>query len=145
MSTKAPVDIEAFAQAYDRAWQAKDVDAIIAKHAEEGTYRLHVAGSPELQGRESLREAFATSITNWRDLDFSFDRALYGESFYVWQATLEGTLQAPLELGAVTIPANGARLAFPGLDVITLNDAGLIESKQTHFDLVAAANQAAQA
>jgi steroid delta-isomerase-like uncharacterized protein len=145
MSTKASVDIEAFAQQYDRAWKAKDVDAIVARHAEDGTYRLHVAGAPELQGREALRAAFAASIANWHDLDFAFDRALYCESFYIWQATLHGTLERPLELGAVTIPANGARLALPGIDVITLNDEGLIASKETHFDLIAAVNQAAHA
>jgi steroid delta-isomerase-like uncharacterized protein len=145
MNTQAAVAIEAFAQEYDRAWNAKDPDAIAAMHAEDGTYRLHIAGSPEVRGREALREAFATSIANWRELDFEFDRALYGESFYVWQATLHGVLENPLELGAVTLPANGVSLAFAGLDVITLTDDGLIESKQTHFDLVAAANQAAQA
>jgi hypothetical protein len=145
MRTKAAVDIEEFAQAYDRAWKARDIDAIVARHAEDGTYRLHVAGAPEVQGREAMRAAFATSIANWLDLDFAFDRAHYGECFYVWQATLRGTLQRPLELGAVTIPATGARLAMPGLDVITLNAEGLIQSKESHFDLIAAANQAAQA
>jgi hypothetical protein len=145
MSTKAPVDIEVFAQEYDRAWQSKDVDAIVAKHAEDGTYRLHVAGSPQLQGRDVLREAFAISIANWRELRFEFDRALYGDSFYVWQAGLHGVLERPLELGVVRIPANGAGLTFSGLDVITLNEDGLIQSKETHFDLTAAANQAAQA
>ena len=145
MSTSAPVDIEEFAQAYDRAWKARDVDAIVARHAEDSTYRLHVAGSPELRGRGALRAAFATSIANWSELDFTFDRALYGESFYVWQATLHGMLARPLELGAVTIPANGSQLALPGLDVIILNDEGLIASKETHFDLIAAANQAARA
>jgi steroid delta-isomerase-like uncharacterized protein len=145
MSTQAPADIERFAQEYDRAWNAKDVDAIVAMHAEDGTYRLHVAGSPELRGGEALRTAFATSIENWRELTFGFDRALYGDSFYVWQSTLHGVLERPLELGAVTVAANGATIAMTGLDVITLNDDGLIESKETHFDLVAAANQAAQA
>jgi steroid delta-isomerase-like uncharacterized protein len=145
MSTQARVEIERFAREYDRAWNAKDVDAIVAMHAEDGTYRLHVAGSPGLQGREALRTAFATSIENWRELSFSFDRALYGESFYVWQSTLHGVLETPLELGAVSLPANGATIAMTGLDVITLNDDGLISSKETHFDLAAAANQAAQA
>jgi hypothetical protein len=145
MSTQAPVDVKALAHEYDQAWQAKDPDAIASKHAEDGTYRLFVAGSPEIKGREAIRQAFAASIANWRELGFSFERALYGDSAYVWQATLHGVLEQSLELGAVTIPANGAHLAFSGLDVITLDDQGLILSKETYLDLVAAANQAAQA
>ena len=145
MSTTAPVDIERIAHEYDRAWNAKDPAAIVAMHAEDGTYRLHVAGSPELQGRDALRAAFRASIANWRELHFVLDRVLYGDGFYVWQSTLHGVLGKPLELGAVTVPATGARLDFTGLDVITVDDDGLIQSKETHFDLVAAANQVAQA
>jgi steroid delta-isomerase-like uncharacterized protein len=145
MSTMTPIEIERFAQRYDRAWNAKDVDAIAAMHAEDGTYRLHVAGSPQVQGREAIRAAFATSIVAWRELSFSFDRAFYGDSFYVWQSTLRGVLDRPLELGAVTVPATGATIAMTGVDVIAIGVDGLIESKETHFDIAAAANHAAQA
>lgn len=135
-------DISTFAREYDQTWQAKDPDAISARHAENGTYQLHIAGRPEIRGRAAMRDAFAASLANWRELSFSFDQALYGDSFYIWQSTLHGILAQPLELGSVTIPANGEPLAFRGIDVITLDEDGLIRSKQTYFDLVAAANQA---
>jgi steroid delta-isomerase-like uncharacterized protein len=135
-------DIRTFAREYDQAWQAKDPDAISAMHAENGTYQLHVAGLPETQGRTAMRAAFASSLANWRELSFSFEMALYGDSFYIWQATMHGILAQPLELGAVTIPANGKTLALRGIDVISLDENGLIASKESYFDLVAAANQA---
>lgn len=135
-------DIETFAREYDQAWQAKDPDAITARHAVDGTYQLHVAGLPAVDGRAAMRETFAASLANWRDLTFSFDRAFYGDRFYVWQSTISGVLTQPLALGAITLPANGERLSFRGIDVITIDDDGLISSKETHFDLVDAANQA---
>jgi len=143
MTTLAPVEVEAIARDYDAAWNAKDLDAIVSRHAEGGTYRLNVAGTPAVKGREAIRDAFAASLGNWRDLSFELEEALYGDGFYVWSSSVRGVLAKPLALGAVTIPANGLRLVFSGVDVITLNERGLIESKHTHFDVIAAANQAA--
>lgn len=143
-ATTPKFDIQAFSRDYDQAWQAKDPDAISAMHAESGTYVLHVAGLPAIQGREAMRVAFASSLANWRELRFSFDKAHYGDSFYSWQATMHGILAQPLELGAVTIPANGKPLALSGIDVITLDENGLIASKESYFDVVAAANQASR-
>jgi steroid delta-isomerase-like uncharacterized protein len=144
MSTVAPIDVEQVASDYDRAWNAKDVEAIVAKHAEDGTYRLHVAGIPTLSGRDALRTAFTASLENWREVSFELDRILSGGGFYVWQSTVRGVLARPLELGAITVDANGARLELTGIDVITLDDQGLIATKETYFDIAAMANQAAQ-
>jgi len=138
----APFDIRAFAEEYDQAWRAMDPDAIVERHAEDGTYQLHVAGLPAVMGREAMRATFAASLAAWREVSFSFDKAFYGDSFFVWQSTMQGVLAEPLDLGAFTIPANGQRLSLHGVDVITLNEHGRIQSKETHFDFVAAANQA---
>lgn len=98
-----------------------------------------------MHGRTALRETFAATLDNWKELGFTFERAFYGDHFYVWQSMLHGVLAQPLELGAVTVPANGAPLAFRGVDVIALDSDGLISSKETHFDLADAANQASRA
>ncbi len=142
MSTIAPTDIEQIARQYDSAWNAKDVDAIVARHAEDGTYRLHVAGAPTYTGREALRAAFTASLENWSEISFEFERALYGDRFYVWQSKLRGVLARPLALGAVTIEPNGAGLDLTGCDVITLDGSGLVRTKETYFDILAGANQA---
>jgi hypothetical protein len=142
MSTNAPVDVEHFAREYDGAWQERDIDGIVARHAKDGTYRLHVAGAPEFTGREALRAAFTASLESWSEISFEFQQALYGDRFYVWQSKLRGVLGRPLALGALTIEANGTGLEFIGCDVITLDAAGLIKSKETYFDILAMANQA---
>jgi hypothetical protein len=138
-----PAEVERIAREYDRAWNARDVDAILARHAEDGTYRLHVGGAPTLIGRDDLRTAFTTSLEHWSEISFELERVLYGDRFYVWQSTARGVLARPLALGAITIELNGSGLEFTGSDVITLDSEGLISSKETYFDMLAAANQAA--
>jgi len=135
-------DVRAFAHEYDQAWQNRDPEAIVAHHAEHGSYQLHVAGLPAVTGRDAIRATFAASLAAWQEVSFSFDKAFYADGFFVWQSTMHGVLAEPLNLGAITIPANGRTLSLHGVDVITLNDDGLIQTKETHFDFVAAANQA---
>lgn len=138
----APIDLPRMAVEYDRAWRAMDPDAIAAWHAEDGSYQLHVAGLPAVAGRDGIRATVAASLAVWRDLTFSFDKAYYGDSFFVWQSTMHGVLAQSLGFGSVSIPANGKPLSLRGVDVITVNGDGLIQSKETHFDFVAALNQA---
>lgn len=142
-ATLGLADLRRIADEYDAAWRARDVEAIVAKHAPSGSYRLHVAGVPRLEGRDALRAAFTASLENWSEISFQLDRALFGDSHYVWQSTMRGVLARPLALGALTIEANGRELSLTGVDVITLDAEGLVESKETYFDLVGAANQAA--
>jgi hypothetical protein len=142
MSTLALADVERIAREYDRAWNAKDIDAILARHASDGTYQLHVAGAPTYSGREALRAAFSASLENWSEISFEFQRVLCGDRFFVWQSRLHGVLARPLALGAVTIEPNGARLDFTGCDVITLDGEGLLKTKESYFDILAGADQA---
>jgi hypothetical protein len=142
MASLAPSRVERIAREYDRAWNAKDVETIVAMHSEDGTYRLHLAGAPTLTGRQALATAFRSSLDNWSELSFELDHVACGTGFYVWQARLRGVLARPLDMGAITIPANGASLEFTGVDAITLDADGLIVSKESYFDILAAANQA---
>src|SRR6266545_13918 len=107
MGALTQAQMERIARAYDAAWQARDVDAIVSKHTNDSTYRLHVAGAPAISGRDALRAAFTESLENWTDLSFELDRAFFGSDHYVWQSTARGVLARPLALGAVTIGANG--------------------------------------
>lgn len=140
----SPAEVDRLAREYDAAWNSGDVDAIVARHAAAGSYHLHVADAPVVTGREAMRRAFATALENWRELAFELDHVQCGPGFYVWRSTVRGTLEQPLRLGAVTIEPTGEPLAFTGIDVVILDGHGLIERKDTSFDILAAANQAAQ-
>lgn len=122
-----------------------DVDRIVAFHADDGTYQLNVAGAPVLRGREALAAAFRASLDNWETVSFELIEARYDGDFFTWQSRATGVLARPLELGAVRVLVTGEPIASTGVDVIALDAGGLIASKSTYFDLVAAANQAAQA
>jgi ketosteroid isomerase-like protein len=140
-----PDRVEAIARTYDAAWNAHDLEAIVAAHAPDGSFRLHLAGSPSVHGRDALRRAFAASLAGWRELSFALERVQRGDRFYVWESTVRGTLARPLQFGAVTVEPTSAPLAFTAVDVVTLDGDGLIRTKDTYVDIVAAANQAAAA
>jgi ketosteroid isomerase-like protein len=133
--------VEALAREYDAAWNAGDVDAIVARHAPDGSYRLHVGGAPAISGRDTLHRAFTAALANWRELSFELERVHCAERGYVWQSTLRGVLARPLPLGAVTLPVNDVPLTFTGIDLVTLDQDGLISAKDTYFDILAAAGQ----
>jgi hypothetical protein len=139
----ASLDVERIARDYDAAWNRKDVDGIVALHTEDSSFRLHVAGAPSLRGRQALRNAFASSLANWREISFQLARLHIGERFYVWESNARGILARPLKLGSVTIEATGTPVSFTGVDIITLDRRGLIATKETFFDLIAVANAAA--
>jgi hypothetical protein len=134
--------VEALARAYDVAWNAHDLDAIVAAHAPDGSYRLHVAGSPEVAGRAGLRAAFSAALEPWGALSFQLDRIHTGDGFYVWESTIRGTLARPLHLGPLSVQPSGATLTFTGVDVVTLSADGLIQRKDTYLDIVAALDRA---
>jgi steroid delta-isomerase-like uncharacterized protein len=133
--------VEALAQEYDAAWNAGDVDAIVARHAPNGSYRLHIGAAPAISGRDAIHQAFSASLANWREVSFELVRARYDQGGYVWESTVRGVLERPLRLGLVTVPATGAPISFTGVDVITLDQDGLISTKDTYFDILAAAAQ----
>ena len=129
------------AHAYDAAWNARDLDAIVGFHREDGWYRLNVAGLPAVRGRTAIRAAFEASLANWASLDFALVDLRCGDGFYVWESSVHGRPAAELQLGVVSIAPS--EVTFSGVDVITLDGDGRIATKSTYFDLVAAANQAA--
>jgi steroid delta-isomerase-like uncharacterized protein len=131
--------VEALAREYDAAWNAGDVDAIVARHAQDGSYHLHVAGAPVITGRQTLHKAFTAALANWRELSFEPVRVRCEERGYVWESTVRGVLERPLRLGAVTVPVTGTPLRFTGVDLVTLDQDGLISTKDTYFDILAAA------
>lgn len=142
MAGISPAEVERLAREYDALWNAGDVDAIVARHADTGSYRLHVAGAPAITGRDAMHRAFTTALGNWGELAFELDHVQCGVGFYVWRSTVRGTLRRPLHLGVTTIEPTGEPLSFTGIDVISLDGQGLIARKDTHFDILAAAGQA---
>jgi ketosteroid isomerase-like protein len=115
--------IEQLMADHDAAWAARSLDAIVALHHPEGSFRL-VGSGDEVHGRAAIREAFAATLAHYPDIAFETRRTLVGEGFFVQEATISGTPARP----------EGAPLIrFDSVDVITVRD-GLLLSKVTYVD-----------
>jgi steroid delta-isomerase-like uncharacterized protein len=132
-------DVEAIAIAYGEAWNSQDLEAIIARHADDGIFHLH-AGAEPVQGIEAVRATFAGFIAQWPDINFEQQRLIADDGGWLLASTMSGTLAQPLELNGAVIAEPGARIAVDALDVIDVRD-GLITAKHTYVDSVALLQQ----
>jgi steroid delta-isomerase-like uncharacterized protein len=132
--------IEALAERYGEAWNSQDLDGILAMHAEDGSFRLHIPGGEPVEGRAAIREAFAGFLTQLPDIRFEPRRLLAGPSFWVLESTMTGTAAAPFDVDGERVDAPGARIEVDAVDVITVRD-GLVLTKDTYLDALAFQSQ----
>ena len=103
---------------YNDAWNAQDVDAIVAMHAPDIVFENHTAG--ERAEGDAVRDHIANIFQNWPDLRFS-SRRLYARDGLVvseWTAT-------------ATHQTSGTRVEWDGIDVFPIEN-GLIKRKDVY-------------
>ncbi len=132
MSTTV-TEIEALADRYGEAWNNQDLDAIVALHAPDGIFHLHVPGSEPVQGREAIRESFAGSLAQLPDVHFEPVRLRAGADFWVLESRMSGTVAAPIEVEGQRLEAPGTRVEVDFVDVIAVAD-GLLARKDSYLD-----------
>jgi uncharacterized protein (TIGR02246 family) len=132
MSTTV-TEIEALADRYGEAWNSQDLDAIVALHAPDGIFHLHVPGSAPVQGREAIRESFAGSLAQLPDVHFEPVRLRAGADFWVLESRMSGTVAAPIEVEGQRLDAPGTRVEVDFVDVIAVAD-GLLARKDSYLD-----------
>ena len=109
--------LEQLIERYNDAWNAQDLDAIVAFHAPGMVFENHTAGE-RAEGAD-VRAHIAEIFSNWPDLAFR-GRRLYARDGLVvseWTAT------------ATT--ADGRKLEWDGIDVFPFED-GLILRKDVY-------------
>jgi hypothetical protein len=114
-------DLPAIAKRYFAAWEARDVDAIVALHSPESQFQAHGRGAA-VQGHEALRREFAHVFELYPGFGFHERRLLFGSGHWVLDWTL--TFQRPGE----------DRQGVHCLDVIEVTSGGLVARKDTFFD-----------
>ena len=138
--TQDATAIRMLAERYGEAWNAQDLDGILARHAEDGSFRLHVPGGEPVEGREAIRAAFAGFLAQLPDIRFEPRRLLCGLAFWVLESTMTGTAAAPFDVDGEQVDAPGARIEVDVVDVITVRD-GLVQTKDTYLDALAFQSQ----
>ena len=111
-------ELERLIERYNDAWNAQDLDTILAFHAPGMVFENHTAGE-RAKGGDAVRDHIGAIFANWPDLRFR-GRRLYARDGLVvseWTAT--------------ATHADGRRLEWDGIDVFPFEN-GLILRKDVY-------------
>jgi ketosteroid isomerase-like protein len=111
------VDLGAFIDRYDRAWNEQDVEAILSMHAPGMVFENHTRGV-RVEG-DAVRGLLEATFAEQPELRFSGRRRYVGADFVVSEWTATAT------------DAEGRRVQWEGIDVFPFRD-GLIARKDVY-------------
>lgn len=126
-------DLRAAIDRYNEAWNAHDLDAIVAMHAPDMVFENHTAG--ERAEGSQVREHIARIFEGWPDLSFETRRLYVREDLVVQEWTARATHATELRRGEIVAPPSGREISWAGMDVIPFED-GLIKRKDVYSDSV---------
>jgi steroid delta-isomerase-like uncharacterized protein len=131
-------DLEALIAAYNDAWNAHDVDAIMSMHASDMVFENHTAG--ERAEGEAVRDHVAAIFEGWPDLRFETRRLYVRDDLIVQEWTASGTHGRTLRRGHLVAEPTGKVVRWDGMDIIPVRD-GLIVRKDVYSDSVSILRQ----
>jgi ketosteroid isomerase-like protein len=139
-SADRAADVRTVADAYGAAWQAHDVDGILAWHAADMVFHLHAPGFGEVTGRDALREHLVALFTAWPDLEFRTVRLTVGGDSFTHEMTLRGTPAGVMRREDGRHGSGPGSIEFDAVDVIAVA-AGAVVRKDTYVDSAGLAEQ----
>jgi len=123
---------------YNDAWNAHDLDAIVAMHAPDMVFENHTAGE-SATGAE-VRAHIGSIFESWPDLSFQTRRLYVREGLVVQEWTASATHAKTMRRGDLVAEPSGRRVEWDGLDVIPFED-GLVKRKDVYSDSVSILRQ----
>jgi steroid delta-isomerase-like uncharacterized protein len=119
---------------YNDAWNAHDVEAIVAMHAEDSVFENHVTGDRNV-GREEIASAIRGIFSVFPDLTFEGRRQYIREDLVVQEWTARGTHEGMMSRGGISVEPTGRKVEYKGMDVIPIKD-GLVARKDVYSDSI---------
>jgi steroid delta-isomerase-like uncharacterized protein len=123
---------------YNDAWNAQDLDAIVAMHAPDMVFANHTAGE-SAQGEE-VRGHIAGIFEAWPDMRFQTRRLYVREGVVTQEWTATATHTQTMRRGEIEAPPTGRTVSWEGIDVIPFEH-GLIKRKDVYSDSVSILRQ----
>ena len=138
MGDDSPQALERTIARYNEAWNAHDLDAIMAMHAPDMVFENHTAGE-SAQG-EAVREHVGSIFETWPDINFTSRRTYVNDGLVVQEWTATATHANTMRRGEVEAEPTGKRVEWRGVDVIPFED-GLVKRKDVYSDSVSILRQ----
>jgi len=130
-ASDAPEALERTIGAYNDAWNAHDLDAIMSMHAPDMVFCNHTAGE-QAEGEE-VRDHIGRIFETWPDIAFSVRRLYVRDGLVVQEWTADATHANEMRRGDVVAEPTGRKITWDGLDVIPFQ-AGLVKRKDVYSD-----------
>jgi steroid delta-isomerase-like uncharacterized protein len=123
---------------YNDAWNAHDLDAIMAMHAPDMVFENHTAG--ERAEGEAARAHIGSIFETWPDITFATRRLYVREGLVAQEWTATATHAKEMRRGDLVAEPTGKTISWDGLDVIPFED-GLVKRKDVYSDSVSILRQ----
>jgi steroid delta-isomerase-like uncharacterized protein len=129
----SPAALTGTIERYNLAWNAHDLDAIVAMHAPDMVFANHTAG--EAAAGEDVRGHIAGIFAAWPDLAFETRRLYVREALVVQEWDASATHTRTMRRGSVTAEPTNRVVRWEGIDCIPFED-GLVKRKDVYSDSV---------
>ena len=123
---------------YNEAWNAHDLDAIMAMHARDMVFANHTAG--ESAEGEEVRGHVGSIFETWPDIHFETRRLYVRDGVATQEWTATATHANKMQRGDLTAEPTGKTISWDGVDVIPFED-GLVKRKDVYSDSVSILRQ----
>ena len=123
---------------YNDAWNAHDLDAIMAMHAPDMVFENHTAG--ERAEGEAARGHIGAIFETWPDINFTTRRLYVRDGLVVQEWTATATHANEMRRGDLVAAPTGKTISWDGLDVIPF-EGGLVKRKDVYSDSVSILRQ----
>ena len=123
---------------YNEAWNAHDLDAIMAMHGPEMVFANHTAGESATGGE--VRDHIGAIFETWPDISFATRRLYVRDGLVVQEWTAAATHANTMRRGELVAEPTGKRVSWDGLDVIPFEN-GLVKRKDVYSDSVSILRQ----
>lgn len=123
---------------YNAAWNAHDLDAIMAMHAPDMVFHNHTAG--ESAEGEAVRAHIGSIFETWPDIAFATERLYVRQGLVVQEWTATATHAKTMRRGDLVAEPTGRRVSWEGIDTIPFAN-GLVKRKDVYSDSVSILRQ----